>query len=122
MSSLLKKIKSAFFVPSPTTRKTEHPIKDAIRKVRYNLFGSIPKLGRKRSYGESYKARGRRQSEGFFEKYCQGFGLDIGYGGDPVVDNVQGWDFEHGDAHYLPGLEDEYSIELVIKKLSEQGA
>ena len=71
------------------------------------LFGHLPMLGRKRSYGETYKARGRRLREGFFEKYCQGRGLDIGYAGDSIVKTVKGWDFEHGDAQYLNGLEDE---------------
>ena len=32
--------------------------------------------------------------------------MDIGYGGDPVVKNVQGWDFEHGDAQLLKGIDD----------------
>jgi len=91
----------------PSSRKSEHIIKDRIRKIRYNLFGHIPFLGRKPSYGESFKSHVRRQEEGFFDKYCVGDGLDIGYGGDPVVPNVRGWDFEHGDAHYLNGLEDE---------------
>ena len=66
----------------------------------------MPILGRKRSFGETHKAHARRVREGFFDKYCQGKGLDIGYGGDPVVANVRGWDFEHGDAHLLRGLDD----------------
>ena len=37
----------------------------------------------------------------------QGSGLDIGFGGDLVVPNAKGWDFEHGDAQYLKGLNDE---------------
>ena len=43
--------------------------------------------------------------DGFFEKYCLGRGLDIGYGGDLLSDNCMGWDVEHGDAQYLNGLE-----------------
>lgn len=104
---LYKKLRYNLFSPMPSTMKVEKKIKARVRKVRYNLFGHIPFLGRKRSYGESHKARGRRKREGFFEKYCNGNGLDIGYGGDPVVPGVTGWDYEHGDAHYLNGLDDE---------------
>lgn len=46
----------------------------------------------------------RRVREGFFEKYCQGKGIDIGYGGDPVTPTVRGWDIEDGDAHVMPGV------------------
>lgn len=63
-------------------------------------------LGRKRALGETFKACSRRECEGFFDAYCQGKGLDIGYGGDPVLPNVQGWDYEHGDAYQLRGLDD----------------
>ena len=57
--------------------------------------------------GETGKAKRRREKEGFFEKYCQGEGLDIGCGNDPVVDGCSGWDLENGDAQYLIGVEDE---------------
>ena len=57
--------------------------------------------------GETTKAKERRIKEGFFEKYCQGKGLDIGFGGDIIVPSATGWDFEHGDAQYLNGLKDE---------------
>jgi SAM-dependent methyltransferase len=57
--------------------------------------------------GETTKAKSRRLKEGFFEKYCKGNGLDIGYGGDLVVPGARGWDFEHGDAQYLKGVPDE---------------
>jgi SAM-dependent methyltransferase len=57
-------------------------------------------------YGETSKAKNRRVKEGFFEKYCIGRGLDIGYGGDPVLPNVDVWDIEHGDAQYLNGIAD----------------
>jgi SAM-dependent methyltransferase len=70
-------------------------------KIRYGLFG------RPRSAGETTKARPRRLSEGFFEKYCRGRGLDIGYGGDLLAENCRGFDFEDGDAQYLEGLPDE---------------
>ncbi len=62
-------------------------------------------FGRATSQLETTKARPRRVKEGFFEKYCKGSGIDIGYGGDLVVPNCQGWDIEHGDAQYLKGLE-----------------
>jgi SAM-dependent methyltransferase len=55
---------------------------------------------------ESSKARGRRLREGFFKRYFSGKGIYIGYGGDPIVDGCDVWDEEHGDAQYLPGLED----------------
>lgn len=55
---------------------------------------------------ETSKARPRRLREGFFEQYCKGKGLDIGYGGDLILPDARGWDFEHGDAQYLKGVED----------------
>jgi predicted SAM-dependent methyltransferase len=62
---------------------------------------------RARDEGETRKAQDRRQREGFFEAYCQGRGLDIGYGGDLLSPNCIGWDIEHGDATFLVGLPDE---------------
>lgn len=56
---------------------------------------------------ETTKAHSRRQREGFFTTYCNGKGLDIGFGGDLVLPNAQGWDFEHGDAQFLKGIKDE---------------
>jgi SAM-dependent methyltransferase len=56
--------------------------------------------------GETTKARGRRVREGFFDLYCKGSGLDIGFGGDLIKENAMGFDFEHGDAQYLEKLED----------------
>lgn len=105
ISEIIKRIRYNLFSPMPDSRKSK-AIKDRIRKVRYNLFGHIKGLGRKRSYGETHKARERREREGFFDKYCQGKGLDIGYGGDPILEGVRGWDFEHGDAQLLNGLDD----------------
>jgi len=104
-SEIFKRIRYNLFAPMPH-RYENKPVKDRIRKIRYNLFGRIPFLGRKRSIGETAKSRARRAREDFFNKYCQGSGLDIGYGGDPVVENVRGWDFEHGDAQLLRGLDD----------------
>lgn len=54
--------------------------------------------------GETSKAHNRRLREGFFKLYCYGNGLDIGYGGDPVIPGVDVWDFEHGDAQHLNGV------------------
>jgi SAM-dependent methyltransferase len=105
LKDLYKRIRYNLLAPMPDTRISK-PIKDRVRKIRFNLFGHLPILGRKRSFGETHKAHARRVREGFFDKYCQGKGLDIGYGGDPVVANVRGWDFEHGDAHLLRGLDD----------------
>lgn len=104
---LYRRLRYHLLAPIPADRKTRQPVKDRVRKVRYNLFGHLPLLGRRRSYGETHKARGRRAREGFFEKYCRGRGLDIGYGGDPVTPTAAGWDFEHGDAQWLHGLDDE---------------
>ena len=57
--------------------------------------------------GETFKSQKRREKEGFFEKYCQGEGLDIGYGADLIVPGCSGWDLRNGDAQYLNGIEDE---------------
>jgi SAM-dependent methyltransferase len=102
---IYRRFRYHLFSPMPSARLSEKPIKDWVRKVRYNLFGQLPFLGRRRSYGETHKARTRRTREGFFDAYCRGRGLDIGYGGDPVTPGVVGWDFEHGDAQLLQGLD-----------------
>ncbi|MFH0924211.1 MAG: class I SAM-dependent methyltransferase [bacterium] len=70
------------------------------RHIKYRIMGHPFKLG------ETAKARGRRIEEGFFEKYCQGKGLDIGYGGDILAKNCRGWDVEHGNAQLLKGIKD----------------
>ena len=57
--------------------------------------------------GETHKSHERRVREGFFEKYCNGEGLDIGYGADIIVPGCSGWDLRNGDAQYLTGIEDE---------------
>ena len=106
ISEIIKRIRYNLFSPLPY-RYENKPIKDRIRKIRYNLFGHMPFLGRKKSIGETAKSKARREREDYFSKYCQGYGLDVGYGGDPVVSNVRGWDFEHGDAQLLHGLDDE---------------
>lgn len=63
-------------------------------------------LGRPFRPAETTKARERRIGEGFFKKYCQGKGLDVGYGGDLLAENCKGWDVEHGDAQFLHGIKD----------------
>jgi len=63
-------------------------------------------VGRPYRPGETTAAKRRRIEEGFFDKYCRGKGLDIGYGGDLLAQNCEGWDWEHGDAQYLHGRED----------------
>lgn len=57
--------------------------------------------------GETAKSHARRVREKFFEKYCQGEGLDIGYGADIIDFSASGWDLRNGDAQYLAGIEDE---------------
>ena len=57
--------------------------------------------------GETARSHDRREREGFFEKYCVGEGLDIGYGADLIVPGCSGWDLQNGDAQYLEGIEDE---------------
>lgn len=70
-----------------------------MRRLSRNLRG-IP-------VGESAKARPRRTREGFFDAYCRGRGLDIGFGDDLLASNCDGWDKQHGDAQYLHGLADD---------------
>ncbi|MBU1740254.1 MAG: winged helix-turn-helix domain-containing protein, partial [Proteobacteria bacterium] len=64
------------------------------------LFAGRPLIG------ETRKARPRRVREGFFEKFCSGQGIDIGFGGDLLADNCRGWDVEDGDAQLLRGVPD----------------
>ncbi len=63
-------------------------------------------IGRPFVPGETTKAHFRRVKEGFFEKYCKGEGLDIGFGGDLITKDTDGYDFENGNAQYLKGIED----------------
>lgn len=72
----------------------------AINRYRFR-FMSRPAMAK-----ETAKAKGRRIREGFFDKYFQGSGIDIGYGGDLVVPNCRGWDVEDGDAHELATVAD----------------
>lgn len=68
---------------------------ESIRIVYYRMGG------RSKRYGETSKASKRRIKEGFFEAYCNGRGLDIGFGGDLLTPGCMGWDFENGDAQSL---------------------
>lgn len=63
-------------------------------------------VGRPFVPGETSKAHSRRVKEGFFEKFCKGEGLDIGFGSDLITKNAKGYDFEHGNAQYLKGVKD----------------
>lgn len=71
-----------------------------INQYRFRLFAR-PVMRK-----ETSKAKARRESEGFFERYFSGQGIDVGYGGDLVVPNCRGWDVEDGDAHDLAGIAD----------------
>ena len=75
-------------------------IKKNLLAVKYRTIGRpfVP--------GETTKAHSRRVKEGFFEKYCKGAGLDIGFGSDLITKDAKGYDFEHGNAQYLKGIKD----------------
>jgi SAM-dependent methyltransferase len=75
-------------------------IRSGVLKTAYRAFG------RPFTPAETSKARTRRMRDSFFETFCGGKGLDVGFGGDPVTADCRGWDFEHGDAQYLDGIED----------------
>jgi SAM-dependent methyltransferase len=79
-----------------------------LKKI-YHFFRNKKYLkhGQPGTKAETSKAKLRRQNEEFFNKYCLGKGLDIGYGGDPLLPDVDVWDREHGDAQYLNGIIDE---------------
>jgi SAM-dependent methyltransferase len=81
-----------------------HLLREARTSARLLKYRAI---GRPLYHGETAKARGRRMRESFFEKYCVGRGLDIGYGGDLLDDNCVEWDLEHGDAQLLNGIQEE---------------
>lgn len=71
------------------------------------LLKKYRRNGRPFVAAESTKAKARRMRENFYELYCSGKGLDIGYGGDKIVFDCDVWDFEHGDAQYVNGLQEE---------------
>lgn len=65
---------------------------------------------------ETKKAFSRRKAEKFFQKYCQGRGIDIGCGEDLITNgnkksvlDVFGFDavFGHGDATHISNQDDE---------------
>jgi len=85
------------------------PLQKVVAEVRFFLFRV---LGRPKQALESTKARPRREREGFFAAYCNGKGLDVGYGGDLLTSSCTGWDIEHGDAQLLQGVADS-SFEFV---------
>ncbi|MCK9425667.1 MAG: class I SAM-dependent methyltransferase [Ignavibacteriaceae bacterium] len=70
------------------------------------LISNYNKGKRPFNRGETSKAKPRREQEMFFEKYCIGKGLDIGFGGDLIVPTTDGYDFEHGDAQYMKSIPD----------------
>ena len=74
------------------------PAWEHLRRGYYRLQG--------RFTGETSKARRRRVREGFFERYCRGKGIDIGYGYDKLTRKCLGWDIQHGDAQYMRGVPD----------------
>jgi SAM-dependent methyltransferase len=81
---------------------------DSLRQAKLTMTKWKYRLvGRPLCFGETAKARGRREREGFFARYCRGTGLDVGYGGDLVSANAHGYDIENGDAEKLAGIPDE---------------
>jgi SAM-dependent methyltransferase len=48
---------------------------------------------------ETLAAFERRYREKFFEKYCQGHGIDIGCGDDPITSFADKWDLRIDPAH-----------------------
>ena len=79
----------------------------AVEKKQVVPFQKGPAVIYRQYKGETSKSFERRRKEGFFELYCQGEGLDIGYGSDPLLPTCSGWDSRNGDAQYLRGVEDE---------------
>lgn len=78
-----------------------------IQKKALIPFKKGPAVIYKNFIGETARSAARRKREGFFEKYCQGEGIDIGYGADLIVPGCSGWDARNGDAQYLDGVENE---------------
>ena len=76
------------------------PIFRTLEKHSYRLWGRPSKSG------ETSKALTRRVRENFFSGFCQGKGLDIGYGGDLLCNNCVGFDVENGNAQYLKEIQD----------------
>jgi SAM-dependent methyltransferase len=72
-----------------------------LNRYRLRLFTRPP------SMKETFKARDRRMRQGLFDTYFLGDGLDIGHGGDFVVEGCRGWEIEDGDAHELAEIDGE---------------
>lgn len=90
----------SYFIP----KIIEQPVKDLYRKILYQKYLTF---GREKVFAETSKAKARRMREGFFQKYCSGKGLDIGYGGDRIIETVDVWDIEHGDALELKNVQND---------------
>lgn len=95
----------------PKNRKIRGFLKKIV-PMRFALF-CYRLFGRPYAFAETSKAKQRRLREGFFGKYCSGKGLDVGYGGDPIIPGCAVWDFEHGDAQYLKGLKKDETFDFV---------
>lgn len=78
-----------------------------IEKKPFVPFTDAPAEIYRQYEGATTQAHERRMREGFFDKYCQGKGLDVGYGGDVIAPGCAGWDLRNGDAQYLQGVPDE---------------
>jgi SAM-dependent methyltransferase len=83
------------------------PVWKILRSGKKNwLILKFRTIGRPVNPAETSKAKGRRLKENFFNLYCKGKGLDVGFGGDLITEDAEGFDFEHGDAQYLKGKND----------------
>ncbi len=57
---------------------------------------------------ETKKARERRETSGFYDRYLRGHGIDIGCGEDEMLHTASvSWDKSDGDAHYMEAIADE---------------
>ncbi len=86
---------------SPSTWQTLRSAYYSVIAIKIRLFGRPP------LFAETTKAKPRRIADGFYDKFCAGKGLDVGHGGDKIMPDADGWDFEDGDAQYLRGVPDE---------------
>jgi SAM-dependent methyltransferase len=97
MINILKKLLSDRFL----SKLVNSTIMFYIVRFRYRL------LRRPLRHTETFKALPRRNRENFFSSYCNGVGLDIGYGGDLLAANCLGYDVEDGNAQLLDGMRNE---------------
>ncbi len=56
---------------------------------------------------ETSKCSDRRDYEGFFDRFIQGNGIDIGCGRDKIDSTALGYDLESGDAQKMKGVDDD---------------